>query len=242
MTEVPEYLFERSRERRIALGLLDDDGDSGSGAASGAAAPAVSASASAGPAAAVIVAPVEPPKPLSPAAQAAVSRHKIPLWVLPVLFLLPVWGFTYVRLLEDTATIEVTALSTGAQIYTSNQCVACHGGGGEGGVGYQLNNGEVLLTFPSIDPMLEWIQAGTSDFGIGNVIGDPNRPGGAHIAGDRAVMPGFAATLGESDVYAVARFIREQLSGEELDAEQIAARDLQWTELGGGAGGAGGHG
>ena len=26
MTEVPEYLFERSRQRRIALGLLEDDG------------------------------------------------------------------------------------------------------------------------------------------------------------------------------------------------------------------------
>ena len=29
MTEVPEYLFERSRQRRIALGLLEDDGSGG---------------------------------------------------------------------------------------------------------------------------------------------------------------------------------------------------------------------
>ena len=29
VTEVPEYLFERSRQRRIALGLLEDDGSGG---------------------------------------------------------------------------------------------------------------------------------------------------------------------------------------------------------------------
>ncbi|HAY66152.1 MAG TPA: hypothetical protein DCY36_08995, partial [Acidimicrobiaceae bacterium] len=29
MTEVPDYLLERSRQRRIALGLLEDDGSAG---------------------------------------------------------------------------------------------------------------------------------------------------------------------------------------------------------------------
>ena len=114
-----------------------------------------------------------------------------------------------------------------------------------GGVGYQLTAGEVLQTFPTIDPMLDWIAAGTEAWGVGTAIGDPNRAGGAHIAGDRAVMPGFGATLSESDIYAVARFVREQLSGEELSAEEIAERDLHWEELGGGSGGGGdggGHG
>ena len=32
MTEVPDYLFERSRQRRIALGLLEDDGSGGAAA------------------------------------------------------------------------------------------------------------------------------------------------------------------------------------------------------------------
>ena len=245
MTEVPEYLFERSRERRRALGLLDDDGgaaapaaDSGGG---GAATPAVATPAAAAPAPAAVAPPVEPPKPLSPAAQSQISRDKIPLWVLPVLFLLPIWGFTYVQLLDPDTAEPVTALSTGAAIYT--QCAACHGpaGGGEG-VGYQLSDGEVLLTFPTIEPMLEWIAAGTAGWGPGTPIGDPNRPGGAHIAGELGVMPGFGESLSESDVYAVARFVREQLSGEELTPEAIEARDLQWTELGGGAGGAGGGG
>lgn len=167
------------------------------------------------------------------------------MWVLPVLFLLPVWGFTYVRLLEDDAAAEVTALSRGAEIYAVNQCAGCHGGGGGGGVGYQLNEGEVLLTFPTIDPMLDWIAAGTVEWGVGNVIGDPDRPGGPHLAGARAVMPGFGDTLSESDIYAVSRFVREQLGGEELAPEELEARDLRWKELGGGEGGGeggGGHG
>ena len=238
MTEVPEYLFERSRERRRDLGLLTGDGsgpDGGGGEVSSApvaaATPAVAA-----PAAAAVAPYIEPPKPLSPAAQAAISREKIPLWMLPVLFLLPVWGFTYIQLLEDDAPDVITALSRGAQIYGSSGCSGCHGAGGGGGVGYQLNEGEVLLTFPTIDPTLEWIAAGTDDHGLGNPIGDPNRPGGAHIAGERADMPGFAVTLEEADIYAVARFVREQIGDEELTPEEVAERDLQWEELGGGNG------
>lgn len=246
MTEVPDYLFERSRERRRALGLLSDDGEAGGGGDAAAAAPAVASPAAAAPAAAAAIAPpIEPPKPLSPAAQSAVSRDKVPMWILPVLFLLPIWGFTYVQLLEDDAPIPDTALNRGAAVYATNQCASCHGGTGGGGVGYQLNDGEALLTFPTVDPMLDWIAAGTEAWGEGTAIGDPNREGGAHIAGDRAVMPGFGETLSESDIYAVARFVREQLAGEELTEEEAADRDLQWEDLGGGSGGGGdggGHG
>ena len=166
MTEVPEYLFERSRERRRDLGLLSDEGapaDAAAIADSPSGASALATPAAAAPAPVVVAPPVEPPKPLSPAAQSAMSRQKIPMWVLPVLFLLPVWGFTYVQLLEDDEAVAVTALSRGAQVYSSAGCAACHGAGGGGGVGYQLNEGEVLLTFADIDPMIEWINAGTTD-------------------------------------------------------------------------------
>jgi mono/diheme cytochrome c family protein len=242
LTEVPEYLFERSKERRRALGLLSDDGGSSGGADAGSpASPALASPAAASPSPAAAITPhVEPPRQLSPAAVAGTSRDKVPLWILPVLFLLPIWGFTYVQLLEDDEVAAVTALSTGAQIFATNQCAGCHGGGGGGGVGYQLNNGEVLLTFSEIDPMLEWIASGTEQWGVGNVIGDPNREGGAHIAGDRAVMPGFGETLSESDIYAVSRFVREQFGAEELTAAETAARDLKWEELGGGVAGGGG--
>jgi len=164
------------------------------------------------------------------------------MWILPVLFLLPVWGLTYVQLLEDDTATTVTALSRGAQVYSSAGCAACHGAGGGGGVGYQLNDGEVLLTFAGIDPMIDWINAGTTEWGIGNPIGDPNRPGGVRLAGDRDVMPGFSGPLDADDIYAVTRFVREQLAGEELTADEAEARDAVWEELGGAArtGGGGG--
>jgi len=248
LTEVPEYLFERSRERRRALGLLSDDGAPADGPTAETPSGAPALATQAAPAPAVMVAPpIEPPKPLSPAAQSAVSRQKIPMWVLPVLFLLPVWGFTYVQLLEDDAAVAVTALSRGAQIYSSAGCAACHGAGGAGGVGYQLNDGEVIISFADIDPMIDWINAGTTQWGVGNPIGDPNRPGGARLAGDRAVMPGFAGSLDASDIYAVSRFIREQLGEEELSADEAEIRDATWEELGGdpssgGGGGGSSHG
>ncbi|MCB0991870.1 MAG: c-type cytochrome [Acidimicrobiales bacterium] len=244
MTEVPEYLLERSRERRRALGLLGDDGGAPAASSDGGASPAPVAAAPA-PVAAAAPAAVEskpePPKPDSPEVAAAKSRHKIPMWVLPVLFLLPVWGITYVQMMADEEVTEVTALSEGAQVYNARGCAGCHGAGGGGGVGYPFTEGSVLLTFPTIDPMLDWIAAGTTEWGVGNVIGDPNRPGGPHIAGARAVMPGFSQ-LSEHEIYAVARYVREQLGGEELAEADIEARDLVWEELGGGSGGAGGGG
>lgn len=245
MTEVPDYLLERSRERRRALGLLSDDGGAPAAASSeGGAAPAPVAAApvAAAAAPAAVAAEPEPPKPDSPEVAAAKSRHKIPMWVLPVLFLLPVWGLAYVQMMGEEEVTEVTALSEGAQVYSARGCAGCHGSGGGGGVGYQLSEGEVLLTFPTVEPMVEWIVAGTDAWGVGNVIGDPNRPGGAHVAGDRAVMPGFSQ-LSEHEVYAVTRYVREQLGGEELTEAEIEARDLFWEELGGGSGegGGGGH-
>ncbi|NOX28581.1 MAG: c-type cytochrome [Actinobacteria bacterium] len=235
MTEVPDYLLERSRERRRALtgGGDGDGGDAGPAAATPAAVKSAAPVAALATAAAAPAA-VEPPKPDDPWVAAAKSRHKIPLWILPVLFLLPLWAIVYVQLLGENEVEAVTALSTGAGIYASSGCAGCHGAAGGGGVGYQLSEGEVLKTFASARDMIPWITAGTEDWGIGNAIGDPNREGGARLAGDRAPMPGFGASLTEADVFAVARYIREQLSGEELDAEEIEALDLEWEELGGG--------
>ena len=158
MTEVPEYLLERSRERRRALGLLGDDGGAPAASSDGGASPAPVAAAPA-PVAAAAPAAVEskpePPKPDSPEVAAAKSRHKIPMWVLPVLFLLPVWGITYVQMMADEEVTEVTALSEGAQVYNARGCAGCHGAGGGGGVGYPFIEGSVLLTFPTIDPFSE---------------------------------------------------------------------------------------
>ena len=106
MTEVPEYLFERSRQRRIALGLLEDDG-SGGGAT-------VDSSdgggqASSGPSSADVIAAAKADAKLEQITEteieptwvsAARQRTKIPMWAMPVMFFLPLWAFVYVKLTE----------------------------------------------------------------------------------------------------------------------------------------------
>ncbi|HAE53682.1 MAG TPA: hypothetical protein DCG25_01825 [Acidimicrobiaceae bacterium] len=165
---------------------------------------------------------------------------------MPVMFFLPLWAFVYVKLTEPPPE-PVTARTEGAATYAA-QCASCHGGDGAGseggGVGRPLYNGEVLLTFPKLDAdMILWLTVGSEGIGIGNPYGATDRPGGAHISGETgANMPGFGGALTEYKIYSVARYIREVLSGEELSDEELAARDTEWEELGGGKDIGGGHG
>ena len=257
MTEVPEYLFERSRQRRIDLGLLDDDGSGGAPAASGASEGA--ALASSGPSSADVIAAAKADAKLEIQTEsgiepvwvsAARSRTRIPMWALPVMFFLPLWAFVYVKLTEPPPE-PVTAITEGAATYAA-RCASCHGGAGAGseggGVGRPLYNGEVLLTFPKLGTdMLYWLEVGSEGIGIGNAYGATDRPGGAHISGETgANMPGFGGPLSEYKIYSVARYIREVLSEEQISDEEIAARDAEWEDLGGGkdlsgGGHSGGH-
>ena len=257
VTEVPEYLLERSRQRRIALGVLEDDG-SGEGGAAAPAAAASTEAAAAGPSQAQMIAAakeaalleVEPEPPADPEwVLAAQTRHRIPIWVLPVLFCLPLWAFVYVKLTEPPPE-PITAINEGAATY-SVRCASCHVGDGSGsdgsGVGRPLWNGEVLLTFPSLDDaFIEWIAVGSEGIGLGQPYGDPNRPGGAHISGDTGSnMPAFGEVLNDHQLYSVARYVREVIGGEDISDEVAAERDAEWEHLGGGAvtggGGGGGH-
>jgi mono/diheme cytochrome c family protein len=240
LTEVPEYLLERSRERRRALGLSGDEGGE-------AAAPAAASAEDAGDGGAVAVAPAageatpaevietvpEPRAPDPPWVLAARRRHKIPMWVMPVLFLLPIWGYVYVAFLGTEAEAE-GALADGAELYVTQGCSGCHGAGGGGGVGYAFTDGELLLTFPEIEPMIDWVARASEGYGAGSVIGDPNRPGGPHQVGDLgegATMPAFAEALTPAQLYAVVRHERESLGGEELSPEDLLARDETFEAL-----------
>ncbi|WP_419944234.1 c-type cytochrome [Candidatus Poriferisodalis sp.] len=257
MTEVPEYLLERSRQRRIALGVLEDDG-SGAGGAAAPAAAATAETAAAGPSQAQMIAAakeaakleVEPEAPADPTwVVAAQTRHRIPIWVLPVLFCLPLWAFVYVKLTEPPPE-PITAINEGAATYAV-RCASCHVGDGSGsdgsGVGRPLWNGEVLLTFPSLDDsFIEWLAVGSEGIGLGQSYGDPNRPGGTHISGETGSnMPAFGEVLNEHQIYSVARYVREVIGGEDISDEVAAERDAEWEHLGGGAvtggGGGGGH-
>jgi mono/diheme cytochrome c family protein len=232
VTEVPEHLLKRSRDRRAALGLGGGDGggaeappaDAAGAAPSGGGAEVEPAgvTAAARPAAA---APAEveaaPPPPPPPYVQAALKRKKIPFWAMPVLGVLPVWAILYAGSLSPADTGELTQLDMGAEIY-ANRCASCHGGGGGGGVGRVLSDGEVLKTFPDIESMLEFVAIGTDGVGLGVGYGDPNREGGQHLGGsyNGGLMPAFVGVLTDEELLAVVRHEREILSGEELTPEQ----------------------
>jgi len=225
MTEVPEHLLRRSRERRAALGLGGEEGgpppgegDAGAAPAGASAAAPVRAEAAA-PAAATPAAPPappEPPKPPPPYVAAALARPKVPKWAIPVLAALPLWALVYAgSLYVPSAASADPVLAEGQDIY-NQQCSGCHGGAGGGGQGRPLSNGDVLLTFPDPQDQLAWVNAGSGLVGEGNPYGDPNRPGGQHVAGETAggVMPAFGGTLTPDEIVAVVRYEREVLSGE----------------------------
>ncbi len=74
----------------------------------------------------------------------------------------------------------------------------------------------MLLTFPDPQDHIDWVREGSALVGDGNPYGDPERPGGQHIAGETAgrLMPPFGESLSEEEIVAVVRYEREILSGE----------------------------
>jgi mono/diheme cytochrome c family protein len=213
VTEVPEHLLQRSRDRRAALGL----GGGGEGAAPAASSASEDAGtdveASAGapaPAAPAAAAPAEveakPPEPVPPYVEAALQRKRIPYWAMPIVGLLPIWAILYAGSLSPADTGGPSQLDLGAEVYAA-RCASCHGGGGGGGVGRQLSDGEVLKTFPNIADQLAFVAHGSDGAGLGNSYGDPNREGGPHIAGsfNGNKMPAFLETLTPEELLAVVR-------------------------------------
>ena len=174
MTEIPEHLLKRSKERRGAL--AGEAGDAAP-AAPAASAPAVAQTAK------VLVAPDAPPPPPKPDpayVTAAKTRKKIPFWAMATLSLLPLWAFIYLLALQPREQNVEGPLAIGASVYGS--CAGCHGAAGQGGAGRAFANGEVLKTFPKIEDMLNFVYTGSQAYVAKEltVYGDPNREGGAH--------------------------------------------------------------
>jgi mono/diheme cytochrome c family protein len=215
LTEVPDHLLKRSRDRRAALGLGGGD-DGGDAAPAAAATPATTPGTAAAVPAAARAAVPEPAAPKPPAfvppyVRAAERRSRIPVWALPVVAFLPIWGVLYAQSLSAAPSKELSQLAAGAQVFSS--CSTCHGPTGGGGVGRPLSDGQVLLTFPNIANQLEFVRRGDVGFNNGK-YGNPNRPGGQHGGGyNGAFMPAFA-NLTDAQLLEVVRHERETLSGE----------------------------
>lgn len=237
MTEVPEHLLKRSRDRRSALGLGGDGGEDAAPAAaptsepaSGAAVEPAAASAVSAPAAAVPATP-EPVKPVPPYVQAALSRKKIPFWAMPVLAFLPVWAIIYVGGLSKASTGAPTQIVLGGQIFTAS-CASCHGADGSGGPGRPIKDGDLVATFPDLIGQLHFVYLGSDGTGPkGTPYGDPAREGGQHttLSYNGNPMPTFGKTLTGAQLLAVVRYERETISGAVIDPKQLdAAGNMLW--------------
>ncbi|HEX2042043.1 MAG TPA: cytochrome c [Acidimicrobiales bacterium] len=226
MTEVPEYLLRRSRERREALGLLPEGGGSpGDDAPEGGGAAKATATATEAPPAEQGEAPSSAPAvpdAAPPAAAASTEaeaptealptylpppgpKNGIPVWMYPVLVVLPLWAIVYLGSFGSRGG-PVSPMDQGRQIYAS-ACASCHGASGGGGIGPKLSGGESALTFPNEEDHVTWVQNGSSSR-RGQPYGDPNRPGGARVA-STGQMPGFSGQLSDAQIRAVVLFERE---------------------------------
>jgi mono/diheme cytochrome c family protein len=109
----------------------------------------------------------------------------------------------------------VDFFSQGAAIYA--QCSACHGNGGEGGVGPAFAGGAVLATFPAgqCSDHVEWVGLGTSGWPDAT-YGATNKP-----VGGVGVMPAFGNALTPEELRAVVLYERVQFGGEPVEEAQI---------------------
>ena len=234
MTEIPEHLLKRSRERRSSIDQGDD------GAAASESTPATTSTEAATPAAAAPpsgpVARAAAPEPVAPEPSkpevhyvtAARRRRKIPFWAMATLSLMPLWGFMYVRALTESPAGGEGPLAQGAEIYSS--CASCHGADGGGGVGYPFAGGEVLQTFPQIEDQVRYVVWGTEGFNLAEVsiYGNPDRPGGPHVTGGRGAMPAFGAQISEQEIVSVVCHERYTISGADPTSEEFAEEYEQW--------------
>lgn len=165
MTEIPEHLLKRSRERRAAMGGGDGGASEGGGASEAAGAPAAASStpAKAAPSMPAHPAPGGPPTtpPPSPLVEAHRKRRKVPYWAMPVLAALPLWAYVYQGTLSPPPVGEGPEV-IGEELYASNGCAGCHGAGGGGGVGPAFTGGAIYETFPSFTEHFEWVRLGST--------------------------------------------------------------------------------
>lgn len=235
MTEIPEHLLKRSRERRSAIGQ-GDDADAPSASATpatttpantpAAAAPAATGPAPRGAAPAPAAAPAPKPDPVY--VQAAKRRKKIPFWAMATLSLMPLWAFMYVRSITESPEELSGPLGVGAEVY--GNCASCHGAAGDGGVGYPFSGGAVEDTFPLIEDQVRYVYYGTEGFNAAGIeiYGNPDRPGGPHITGARGVMPAFGGQLTQAEIVGVVCHERYTLGGADPTSEAYAEEFETW--------------
>lgn len=209
MTEIPEHLLKRSKERRSAIGGDDAPADDAPAAAAAPApetAPAVPAAA-----AAEVEKPAPAPEPVRPEVAAALRRRKIPYWAMPVLAGLPLWAYVYQGTLSPPPAGIEGAMAVGQEVY--NACSACHGGDG-GGIGSFPALTDVLEVFPDGRDQMAWVALGSTGWrDFSDTYGATDKPVGGG-------MPSFAASLSEEELASVILYERVTFGGLEEGSEE----------------------
>ena len=223
MTEIPEHLLKRSRERREALGLAQPGDapavevpatESTAVEVAGETAPAPAA-ASRAPATAPP--PPPPPKPPPPHVQAAFDRKRIPWWAMPVLAGLPIWAFIFAFTLEPPSRGANDPLTLGKELY-DGACASCHGTGGGGGAGPALTGGAVTETWPNWRNQIAWVRHGSATWPLDSY--------GAQEKSFTGGMPQFGEDLGgtltDGEIALIVRYEREVLGGGDPEEDLVA--------------------
>ena len=216
MTEIPEHLLKRSKERRAAIGGEEAPANEAPAGEAVEAAPATPE-----PVAATVAATPEPapaPEPMRPEVAAAVGRKKIPFWAMPVLVALPLWAYVYQATLEPAPTGELTPLEQGGEVYSSAGCSGCHGPGGAGSAAAPGLTG-VLETWPDFRDQMLWVRVGNA--GWFDTSGQKVYGAGATVStgGTMPQHPG----LDDEQLALVVLYERVQFGGLEEDSEEYLA-------------------
>lgn len=236
MTEIPEHLLKRSKSAKQGKSG-DDAGEPSTEASTTAVTPTAGAAAPAGqpPAlvkAAASIGPDRAPAPAKPEPTyitAAKTRKKMPIWAMGMVFALPIWAWIYAGTMQQQEVEDVLFVES-AELYTgAGGCAGCHGAGGGGGMGYAFTDGELIATFPEpIDTMVH-IARGSGAIN-GEQYGDPDRSGGARVAGQRGNMPAYEGSLSVEQLEAIVFHERIALAGEALDSPEYIEWEIELRE------------
>jgi len=238
VTEVPEHLLRRSRERRAALGLGGEGSEGGEGGAGGeggsavtpatpaaqstSTAPAMAETSAASRAASAAAADADAGmEPAGAGGGLAVleeaplpvpvpTRPRTPFWIMPVLVALPIYAFIYFGAFGARHAVVLNdPVARGNIVFHTAGCSGCHGANGEGGVGPKLAGGEAAKTFPNVADQISWVNTGSGPF-AGKKYGDPNRVGGQHGPATGG-MPAFGSSLTTQQISDVVAYERTGL-------------------------------
>lgn len=119
--------------------------------------------------------------------KASNERARIPVWAMPIVAALPLWGLVYAGTLNPPVQ-EREAYAEGRELYEEH-CASCHGAEGGGGTGYAFSGGAVVQTFPNRYEQILHIARGSAAI-TNQAYGNPGSAD-ARVAGERGIMPAF---------------------------------------------------